>query len=168
MILSSSSTLTLAPFGSFSLKASLTKAALTSSITRFFTISLSPSFWATTPWGSGFGKTVSFTFAVSVNFPLSYDTGTSISFSPASFVIVSRFLGSFISAFSSLGLTAFFTSSAVNFSPSTTTFFSVVELTTLTLTSTSACATTLFDESLYSTVICIGFFSPLLSIGGIA
>ena len=93
---------------------------------------------------SGFGKTVTGTFTVSVNLPLSYVTGTSTftSFAPALPVVSGNVVGSpFVPSVP--GVTAAFACSAVGFSPSNTTILLAVEPTTVTGTVTSLDATTL-------------------------
>ena len=116
---------------------------------------------------SGFGNTVTGTFTVSVNLPLSYVTGTStvISVAPAFPVVSGNVVGSpFVP--SSPGVTAVFACSAVGVSPSNTTILADVELTTVTGTLIVSSATTVPVASLYCTLTGTAVLSPLESVFG--
>ena len=114
---------------------------------------------------SGFGKTVTGTFTVSVNLPLPYVTGTVTSLFPDVAVISSAITGSpFVPDAPSV--TAPFTSSFVTVSPSNTTNFLAVEPTTVTGTVTSFVATTLLLASLYSITTVAGFCTPVVEVAG--
>ena len=113
---------------------------------------------------SGFGKTVTGTFTVSVNLPLSYVTGIVASLFPALAVISSAMTGSpFVPSIPAV--TAPFTSSFVTVSPSNTTNFLAVEPTTVTGTGTSLVATTL-PSFTYSTTAIADFCSPVVVVAG--
>ena len=116
---------------------------------------------------SGFGKTVTGTFTVSVILPLSYVTGTStvISVAPAFPIVSGNVVGSpFVPSVP--GVTAAFACSAVGFSPSNTTILLGVEPTTVTGTSTSFVATTLLLASLYSITTVAGICTPVVEVAG--
>ena len=167
VIVAVSSIATVAPWGNFPVNVPSAIAFFAWASTFSFAFSLSPFLGTRISSASGFGKTVTGTFTVSVNLPLSYVTGTStvISVAPALPAVSGKVVGApFVPSVPAV--TAVLACSAVGVSPSNTTTLLGVELTTVTGTLIVSSATTVPVLSLYWTFTGTVSLSPLESVAG--